>query len=148
MNDDSWSLETLNDRGIRNYSQEAVTLSTRDLIYNIDRDFTDPARWNNKFALPLIQNEYLFNKKKEKKGDDYNHDSFYQRSSDRRNSKFLTEGASPREFMPICLDSSHERQPGLHARISLLICALVIRAACVAASPNFVFPGHERVIPR
>lgn len=67
MNDDSWSLETLNDRGIRNYSQEAVTLSTRDLIYNIDRDFTDPTRWNNKFALPLIQNEYLFNKKRKKK---------------------------------------------------------------------------------
>lgn len=36
----------------------------------------------------------------------------------------------------------------LGSRRSLLICALVIRAACVAGSPNFVFSGHERVIPR
>lgn len=58
--------------------------------------------------------------------------------------------ASPREFMPICLDSSHEREAReLHTPLgpSLLICALVIGGRCVAGSPNFVFPGHERVIP-
>lgn len=73
---------------------------------------------------------------------------FTSQTSNRRKSKIRIEEGSPREFMPICLDSSHERQPGLHARLLLLICALVIRSACVAGSPNFVFPGHERVIPR
>lgn len=53
--DDSWSLETLNDRGIHNYSQkkEKSAVHFRREILSFGRDYFDPSDENNKFTVPI-----------------------------------------------------------------------------------------------
>lgn len=49
--DDSWSLETLNDRGIHNYSQKKSVFRIRREMLSLGRDYSDSSDENNELTI-------------------------------------------------------------------------------------------------